>query len=200
VSGADVAPLRVALLFHDYASPSAGGTPQSVHLLAATLHARGHVPTVLAARKGLPSQSAEDGFAVVRNTRLPELPLHRRGFTGPLTHLPASYAALLTGPYDVAHAFSAADAAAALLWRRRSGRPVVFTCAEVLERAALSGERLRLRMLADAVERTDAVLATTAEGQHALARWLAAQAMLVEPGDALAHERLYRALAARRNR
>jgi hypothetical protein len=123
-----------------------------------------------------------------------EWPLRARGFTGPLTHIPWTVGALCRGGYDIAHALSVPDAQAALLWRRLSGRPVVFECAEVIDRDRLADSRLRLALLSAAVEKTDAVVAPTTEARDALRRWLAVDAPVIEPRDAAEHTRLYRRL------
>ena len=154
-----------------------------------------------AARALAPALQAEGIAAdVVDTRRLPALDalLARRGFTEPLTHVPLLAGRLLAGGYDVVHASAPADAAAALVWRRLTQRPIVFTCAETLTRATLADRRLRLRLLADAVERSDAVVAPTVAAREALLRWMAVDAELIEPGDGAAHAALYRSLAATR--
>jgi hypothetical protein len=171
VTGAD--PLRVALLLYR-------GAPVAAETDVADV----------AAGLGDVGVSA----TVVRAPRLPEAPLRFRGFTGPLTHIPMAATALWRGRYDLTHAFSAPDAAAALLWRRASGRPVVFGCREVLDRAAVADRRLRLRLLIAAVDGTDAVVATAPEVREALLRWMAVDAPVIEPRDGAAHARLYRRL------
>ena len=92
------------------------------------------------------------------------------------------------------HAFTPTAAAAALLWRRRTGGRVVFTCVEVLDRAALADRRLRLRLLTDAVERSDALVAASEPARAALERWMAVDAPVLDPADAEGHARLYAAL------
>jgi hypothetical protein len=122
--------------------------------------------------------------------------LRRRGFTQPLAHVPITCASLFAGRYDIAHAYTPADAVAALAWRRRSGGPVVFTCTEVLSRANVADGRLRLAMLRRATEETDAVLAATPEVAASMRKWLAIDAPVL---DAAGHERLYGELLARRH-
>jgi len=163
-------PLRVALLDH--------GHDHLVAELAGALRDAGHRPSVLS----------------VPPWRVPEALLRKRGFTGPLTPLPVTLAALSRGGYDVAHAFSAPDAAAALAWRRLVRRPVVFTCPEVLGREHVADRRLRLELLSRAVGDSDAVTAPSSASRDALWRWLAVDATLLEPSDAAGHERLYREL------
>jgi hypothetical protein len=129
--------------------------------------------------------------AVVRRRALPEMLLRGRGFTGPLTHVPAATGALLRGRFDVAHAFSPPDALAARAWRRLTGRPVVVTTLEVLDRAHLADRRLRLALLRASVEDADAVLAAGDEARDALWRWMTVEAAVVDPRDGAAHARLY---------
>jgi hypothetical protein len=133
---------------------------------------------------------------VVTSHSLPEALLRKRGFTGPLTHMPGAVARLWLGRYDLVHAFSVPDAQSGLWWRRLTGRPVVFTATEVLDRGNVANRRLRLKMLAAAVEETDAAVAASEPVRDALSRWMAADLPLLEPQDGAAHERLYRGLIA----
>jgi hypothetical protein len=123
--------------------------------------------------------------------------LRARGFAGSLTPVPAGVVALLRGGFDLAQAFSTADALTALTWRRLVGRPVVFTCTEPLQRERLADRRLRLWLLERAVRDTDALIAATEESRAALARWLALDAPVIESRDAAGYEHLYRELLAR---
>jgi hypothetical protein len=158
------------------------GSDPAAAALAAALREAGHEADVIA-----PAPS-----------RLPEAVLRRRGFTGPLTHLPLSVAALARGGYEIAHAFSPPDALAARLWRRRSGGLVVYTCTEALGRERLADRRLRLALLTAALEESDAVTATGPAEAAALARWMLVDAPVVAPHEGAAYDRLYRALPARR--
>jgi len=196
VSASDRASLDIALVHHGYRSPPENGMEQTVHDVATGLRELGHRPTILASHVAPTRRSTWEGVPVVRVARLPESPLARRGFTGPLTHVPSTARALLSRGHDVVHAFSAPDALAARLWRRRVGGPVVFTCAETLGRDRLADRRLRLRLLAAAVEDSDGLLVPTEEARRALWRWLAADAPVVESRDGAAHERLYLRLLA----
>jgi Glycosyltransferase Family 4 len=162
--------VNVALLHHGRGAPA-------VHELAASLRELGHDVTVL-----------------TRGPTALDAPLGRRGFTTPLTHLPLMLAALTRGSYDVAHAFSPQDAFAAHLWRRRSGRPVVLSLIEPIERERLADGRLRLRFLGIALEQSDAVIVHDDEGRAAAWRWLALEPPVIAPSDGEAHERLYRSL------
>lgn len=197
MTASDAGPLEVALVHHTYGSPPSGGVERIVHEVAAGLRDLGHRPTILASHRAPTRASLEDGIRVVRVARLPEEPLHRRGFTGPLTHLPLTLRALVTGNYDIAQAFSPPDAQAALRWRRRTHRPVVFTCTHVLGRDSLADGRLRLRLLSSAVEHADAVTVGTHGALAAMSRWMAVEGLLLEEAKASAHEKLYRDLIAR---
>ncbi len=169
--------LRVALLSHG-ADPAAA---QYVRDLAAALREAGHAPHVIAPARG----GGEDAVDSI---------LRRRGFTAPLAHVPRTVAALVRGRYQVAHAFSASDARAALAWSRFASRPVLFTCTERIDRGTVADGRLRLSFLSAAVEATDAVIAADDEVRAGLHRWLAFEAPVVRARDAASHERTYRRL------
>jgi hypothetical protein len=198
VTAAGRGPLRVALLHHGYGSGAAATPERLVHELARALRGAGHAPAVLSSRVGPTRRFENDATPVVQVARLPETLLQRRGFDGPLTHAPATVMELARGRYQVAHAFSPQDAAAAHAWRGLGGGPAVYTCAEPLTRELLANRRLRLPLLARAVEESDAVVAPTEESGAALRRWLAVEALVIPAGDAGAHERLYRELLERR--
>jgi hypothetical protein len=146
--------------------------------LVAGLRVAGHRPLLVAERELAPVEAL----------------LAVRGFTGSLTAVPSVLAALLRSRADVAEAFSPAAAVGALGWRRLTGRPVVFTCTEPLERGGLADRRLRLRTLAAAVEDSDALLAADEATRAALRRWMAVEAPVAGPQDTATRERLYREL------
>lgn len=124
--------------------------------------------------------------------------LGRRGFTVPAAHLPVSVATLLRGGYDLVHAYTPSDAAAADLWKRSRHGATVFTFTEILDRAWLADRRLKVRWLSRAVQGSDAVLAVSGPVQVAIERWLAITAPVIELSDAEGHVRLYRRLLASR--
>lgn len=130
---------------------------------------------------------------VVRVARRPERLLRARGFTGPLTHVPALALELRRRGCTVAHTFDPPDALAA----RLAGAAVVFTCVEELRRENVADGRLRLRLLRLAVEESAAVSAADDAAGAGLRRWMAVEAPILAPGDAAAWERVY-AQAARR--
>lgn len=192
-------PLRIALLHHGYGVSAGSDAAKVVGELADGLRAAGHRPCVLTSHHGLTRRFTEDEVPVVQVGRLPEGMMYRRGFAGPLTHVPLTVRALVGAGYDVAHAFSPQDALAGTLWRRLVGRPTVFTCLETLTRDRLADRRLRLWLLRHAVEGSDMVIAPSVEGGEALWRWMALDAPVIDPRDAGAHERAYRRLMAHRS-
>ena len=185
--------MRIALVDHAFSSSPDAGVDHPVHEVAAALLEAGHTPCIVTAHVGPTRRRPERGIEVVRLRRLPEARLRLRGFTGPLTHVPSVVGELLRGSYAVAHAFSAPDALAGRLWRSAAGRPVAFTPAEPITRESLADRRLRMRLVQRAVERSDAVIAPSAEVRVGLWRWFALDALEIAPDNALAHVEAYRA-------
>jgi hypothetical protein len=168
-----VSALRIALLDHAEGAYA--------HGLDGALRAAGHEPHLVG------------GLAVPTAEAL----LRRRGFTPALSHVPRAVAVLLGGEFDLAHAFTAPDAVAALAWRQVRNGPAVFTCTEAVDRGALANGRLRLSMLEMAIDDTDAFVAAGDDVRTAIERWFACSpAAVMGAGDVAAHERLYRALLA----
>jgi hypothetical protein len=163
--------MRIALLQHDHGSAA----PATAHVreLASALGAAGHDVELVA-----------PGWA------LPDAPLRLRKIGDRPGRIPSAWLALTRGDYDVAHAFTPQDAAAAVLWAR-SGRPAVVSLCEPLERARLADRRLRLALLRVALERSAAVLAPDAAVAASVRRWMAADARVVAPGSAEGHLAVY---------
>jgi hypothetical protein len=156
----------------------------------------GGAPAAALAR-GLRSAGHEAQVIDAGPLGIAETVLDRRGFTGPLSHLPRMVAALHASDAEVVHAFGAPEAAAALAWRRLRPRPVVFTCVEVLDRSTVADRRLRLRLLTAALEQTAAVTAASEEAGEGVARWFAIDAPVLAPDDAAEYAALYERLVAR---
>lgn len=111
--------------------------------------------------------------------------LRRRGFATPLTQVPRTVWELKEADCDVAHACSPLDAAAALWWGQRVGRPVVLGLADPPDRARLAHRRLELSLLTSALARCDAVVAGD-DATHAAARtWLACEPRLAPDAGSL---------------
>ena len=146
--------------------------------------------------QSLRSAGAEATVLGVRPGRLPEAVLHARGFTGPLTQVPAAALRLLSGGFAVAHAFTPQDALSALWWRRVTGRPVVFTWTEPIRRENVADRRLKLALIERALIDTDAVTAVSEEIAEGARRWLAIEPIVLGPDDVAGHVQLYRAVAS----
>lgn len=162
--------LRIALVSAD----------RGEHLtqLAAGLRERGH-EVALVTPRGATRRAAELLDAV----------LARRGFTRPLAHVPSALRALRRGRFDVAHAFSPADAWAT---RRCGAALTVFTCRDPVDRANVADRRLRLVLLSGAVEGCDEVVVPDSARRAALERWFAHESTVLGETDSAGHEELYR--------
>lgn len=170
--------MRIALLNHDHGSATAA--TRHVDQLASTLAAAGEDVELIGTRWLLPD-------ALLRLRKIGERP----------GRLPATYHALASGRFDVAHAFTAQDAAAAVLWARRARRPAVFSVCEPLQRATLADRRLRLAQLRLALERSAAVAAPDRAVAESVRQWMAVQPRVVSPGSADGHLALYAELGRR---
>lgn len=174
--------MKIALLNPTFWPEVQRGSERMIGELAADLTRLGHEPRVIASHPSRPTTTSEYGFPVVLNPRPPDGLMQRRGFQEHLSHVPLSYHTLRSSDVDVAHAFYATDAAAALRWGRRAGRPVVFSYMGVPQRETLAGRRLRLRLIAGAVNDSDAVLALSDSAAAAMRRWLGVDPKVIYPG------------------
>lgn len=128
---------------------------------------------------------------------LPDAPFRLRKIGDRPGRIPGALVALARGGFDVAHAFCAEDATAAVAWSRATLRPAVFTVTGSLERGTLADRRLRLAVVRLAVERSAVVLAPDADVADSVLRWLALRPTVVAPADAEAHIAIYRGLRRR---
>src|SRR5205814_7092459 len=119
---------------------------------------------------------------VVLNRRPPDGLMLRRGFQPNLSHVPLSFLSLVRGDDALAHAFFPTDAAAALCWARRTGRPAVFSYMGIPQRGTLASRRLSVRLVTDAVTRSDAVLALSDAAAGEMERWLGVRPRVIHPG------------------
>lgn len=189
-------PLRVALLCNEFLEKPRSEVSLATRQLAHGLAGVGHATTVVTCARGGATRWKDARVDVHCVRRLPEAPLRARGFISPLTQLPATLIALRRLRPDVAHAFTATDAQAALLWRRVGGGPVVHTCCEGPDRAALADRRLRLRTTTAAFRESDAAVAAHPAVQAGASRWLALELPVVPPGDPEANLAVYRQVMA----
>lgn len=138
--------MRLALVHPTYWPEVRRGSERLVHDLAAALVDRGHEVTILTSHRSAPRSDIEDGVRVVRSWRPPEPPglaLHEFH----VANAPTVFARVLSGRFDVVHAFFPSDAYAAVLARRLGGPPVVATLHGVPVRQYLVARRYRLEML-----------------------------------------------------
>ena len=108
--------------------------------------------------------------------------------------IPLAAVALQRRRFDLAHAFSLPDAAAAARWSSRTGRPAVWSLREEPDRATLASRRGRFDLVRSAVGGVRAVVAPDRRVADACRRWLGAEAEVIDPRDAAGHEELYRRL------
>lgn len=172
----------VALLNFGFWPEVQRGSERIVHDLAVDLAARGHAPTVITSHPGPTQMSTEDGFEIVRNRRPPEGPLRLRRFQDNLPHVPLSYLSLRRGAYDVAHAFYATDALAAVQWAKDTGRPALFSYMGIPSRATASYKRGRMKIVEHVTTRADAVVGLSKTACEALWRWWGVEPRLIYPG------------------
>lgn len=173
--------LRVAMLAPVFWPEVRRGGERMIHELSTGLSARGHAPTVIAGHRGRPARGVEEGVPVLRVPRGPERRLNRREFEEHLTHMPAAYAALRLGRYDIANAWYVTDAIVAARWRRRTGRPAVFSYLGIPDHHGLMQKRRRLELTLKAIGGCDV---TVALGRHVAAefwRWLGVEAPVIPP-------------------
>jgi hypothetical protein len=166
------------------------GSPLRVALLASGL-ANGVLPRErmdeLAASLG---DLGLDG-TVIGHRNLPARILRARGFAESLAGIPTSVIALMRGEFDLAHAFSPADAVAAQAWAKLGGGPLVLTFVESPAREHLADARGRLWMLRTAMASAAAVTATDESKRRAVQRWLATDVPLLDLADVNGHADLY---------
>ena len=84
----------------------------------------GHDLELITSRPGGSGSDVVDGLPVRYSRRPPDGWLRRRRFDDFWTHVPASYRALRSGGFDLAHAFYPTEALAATHWR---GGPTIFS-------------------------------------------------------------------------
>jgi len=175
-------PLSTALLNPFFWPEVRRGSERLIHDLAVDLISLGARPRLITSHRGLPRRSLEDGFPITRNWRPPETPLTLRRIEPHLSHVPFSYASLLRGDDDVAHAFYPTDALAALRWARRTGRPAIFSYMGRPIRDVLASNRLRKTILERVVGESAAVTALSRSAGEAMWRWFGVEPRVIYPG------------------
>lgn len=176
------AALRVAILSPCFWPEVRRGGERLVRDLADGLIAHGHRPRLITSHPGKPTKTVEDGLEIIRHWRPPPGRLRRRRFEDHLTHLPFSYASLLTGSDDVAHAVYVTDAVAAARWSRRSGKPSVHAVLGAPDRPYLVSRRRRVELWVEACRDSDAVTVLSQAAADVLWRDLGVETRVIPPG------------------
>jgi hypothetical protein len=133
----------------------------------------------------------------VHPVELPDAPFSLRKIGDAPGRMPGTLLALWRGGYDMAHAFTAQDAAVALAWSRLGGGLAVYTQREPLTRASVADRRLRLTLLRLALERSAAVIAPDEATAESLRRWMAVDPLVLDAGSGAEHLALYARLGPR---
>jgi phosphatidylinositol alpha-mannosyltransferase len=154
------------------------GSERMIRELANGLIARGHAPRLITSHPARPSRAIEDGLPIVRHWRPPEGWLRRRGFDDYLTHVPLSYASLLVGQDEIAHALYPTDALAAARWSRTTRRPSVFSFMGVLNPPEL---RARHEALPRAISRCTATVCLSEAVADSVERALGVRPRVIYP-------------------
>jgi phosphatidyl-myo-inositol alpha-mannosyltransferase len=174
--------LSVALLSPCFWPEVMRGGERITHELAAGLLTRGHSPRLITSHPGPLRRTTEDGLPIIRLPRPPQQRLLRRMYEPYLTHVPLSYAVLLRGRYEIAHAVHTADALAATRWKRRTGRLALLSYMGIPDRPGLRERRKRLELMLSAMRGCDAVVALSEYAGEAFRRWLGYEARVIQPG------------------
>lgn len=174
--------MKIALLNPCYWPEVRRGSERVIHELARQLQRNGHGVRLITAHPGAPSRGVEEGLDIVRLPRALDGYLRRRMVQEYLTHVPFAYAALRAGADDVAHACYLTDAAAALRWSGATGRPTVFSYNGVPQRYVFASRRLRLKLLAQAVSGSDAVVMPSHAAAREMRRWFGVDSHVIHPG------------------
>lgn len=178
--------LRVDLLTPCFWPEVRRGTERFTRELADGLLAREHRPRIVTSHPARPSRTVEDGVPILRLPRPPEGRLRRRMWEPYVTHTPLTYLALRAGDAAVAHAMHGPDAVAALRWKQRTGRPVVWSFMGIPDHHGMFERRKRLQYVLRALEGTDAVVGLSRAAVDAFDRWFGHEARLIPPGANLA--------------
>jgi glycosyltransferase involved in cell wall biosynthesis len=174
--------LDVALLSPCFWPEVRRGSERFVRDLADDLIGHGQHPTLITSHPGRPTSTVEDGLPIIRNWRPPQERLLRRHYEEYMTHVPLSYASLVRGNYDIAHAVYVTDALAAGRWGRRRGRPAILYYMGIPTHEGLTWRRRRLEITMRAVADCDATVVLSRVAADGFKRWLGVDARVIAPG------------------
>ena len=178
--------MRVALLQPCYWPEVRRGTERLVHDLGVTLARRGHEVTLITSHPLATRRSEEEGISVLRLRRPPRFP-PLRWYEDHVDSAPAAVAALISGRFDVAHAFHPAYAWAAIRAARFGAPPVAFSFHGIPERGYLVQRRYRLEMMQRIVAEAAAVTVLSDRAAEVFRRYLLREPVVL-PGGVLSDE------------
>jgi glycosyltransferase involved in cell wall biosynthesis len=174
--------VRVAILHPTWWPDVRRGAERHTHGLARWLAAAGHEVTLLTTHRRASTRSVEDGFEVVRSWRPPDRIFQRRAYEDFLATIPIQARDVLSGDYEVAHAFHPVSAWAAVRARRLGGPPVVFSPTGIPTRRYLVGRRYRMRMNTEAAREAAACSVNSRAAAEPFARYLLREPEVIPPG------------------
>lgn len=175
-------PHHIALLNPCFWPEVRRGSERFARDLADELIGEGRRVELVTSHPGRPSRRAEEGLEVVRNWRPPEGRLRRRLYERHVSHLPFTWWTLVRDSPDVAHALLHTEAWAAVRWKRRSGRPVVYSSMGILDRQTLAGWRWRVPMLLEVCAGADAIVTLSTAARDGLWRAAGIESRVIAPG------------------
>ncbi len=175
-------PIRVDLMTPAYFPEVHRGTERITQELAAGLLAGGHRPRLLTSHPGGFERTVQDGLPVVRVPRVMEGRLQRRMIEEYTSHTRFSLLALRLGDAQIAQAMHGPDAVAALKWKRRTGKPVIYSFMGVPDHDGMFERRHRLDYVNAALAGCDVVTVLSRAAQDAFQRWFGHEARLIYPG------------------
>lgn len=179
----DTRTLRVDLLTPCFWPEVRRGTERFTRELGDGLLERGHRPRIVTSHPARRfTKTVEDGLPIVRVPRPPDGRMRRRMWEDYVTHLPLSSLVLRTGDADIAHAMHGPDATMALKWKRRTGRPVVWSFMGIPDHDGMFQRRKRLDFVVEALAGCDAVVALSQAAVEAFDKWFGYEARLIAPG------------------
>jgi glycosyltransferase involved in cell wall biosynthesis len=174
--------LGITMLSPRYWPEVRRGTERTIHGLSQQLLARGHrVRLITSAPARRFDYAVEDGLPILRVPRLSERRFERRMHETHLMHVPFAYAALRHWGGDIAHAWYQTDALAAARWKRKTGKPALFSYMGVPDPPGLQWRRRRLEITLDAVRGCDAIVGVSEFVAANFKRWLGVDAHTVYP-------------------
>lgn len=164
------------------------GSERLAHDLATTLAGRGHEVTLITTHRPRRSVAVEDGFRVIRARRAPALP-GIDWYDEHIDAVPAVFAELVRGRYELVHALYPTDAWTARLARRFGSGPYLLSVHGIVNREYLVRRRYRLEMFEAAARDAAAVSALSPAAAEPLRRFALAEAVIL-PGGVIAADYL----------